>query len=61
MTSIFAVIWCYFELINTGTSFISVIVNAPAPVELVIALLAEKVHMRLILQLIGGISRVLQN
>ena len=55
----FALSWV--DKVTTGTkSFVSVIANLPAPVELVITQVDDHVKMRLTSQLINGISRVLQ-
>ena len=55
----FALSWV--DKVTTGTySFVSVIENFPSAVELVIAQSLDQVKRRLSLQLINGISRVLQ-
>ena len=51
----------WVDNVTTGTkSFVSVIANLIAPVELVITQVDDQVKMRLTSQLINGISRVLQ-
>ena len=51
----------WVDKVTTGAqTFISVITNVPAPVQLVKMLLNDQIKMRLALQLISGISRVLQ-
>ena len=49
------------DIVTTGTyNFVSVISNFPSPIELVITQSLDHVKMRLISQLINGISSVLQ-
>ena len=51
----------YLKIVTTGAwSFVWVILNLPAPVELVITHVDDRVELRLISQLIKGISGVLQ-
>ena len=51
----------WVDKVTTGTySFVSVIANFPSPEELVIAQSLDQIKRRLSLQLINGISRVLQ-